>query len=117
MAMFLYSAAMSLDGFIAGPGGDMSWLTNDLGPNPLVAVLITQVGAILVATEQSAETTPIEVKKVRARRSSAAYWTKCGHVHTAGDQPLVPRHCTAPPSACTPVTICDSMRFAHPNIN
>jgi dihydrofolate reductase len=44
MAMFLYSAAMSLDGFIAGPGGDMTWLTNDLGPNPLVAVLITQVG-------------------------------------------------------------------------
>ena len=25
MAKFLYSAAMSLDGFIAGPGGDMSW--------------------------------------------------------------------------------------------
>ena len=24
----LYSATMSLDGFIAGPGGDMSWLTD-----------------------------------------------------------------------------------------
>jgi hypothetical protein len=27
MATILYSATMSLDGFIAGPGGDMSWLT------------------------------------------------------------------------------------------
>ena len=27
MAKLLYSATMSLDGFIAGPGGDMSWLT------------------------------------------------------------------------------------------
>jgi riboflavin biosynthesis pyrimidine reductase len=48
VAKFLYSAAMSLDGFVAGPGGDMSWLTNYLGPNPLVDELITQVGAILV---------------------------------------------------------------------
>ena len=27
---------MSLDGFIAGPGGDMSWLTEHLGPIPKV---------------------------------------------------------------------------------
>ena len=26
MGKLLYSATMSLDGFIAGPGGDMSWL-------------------------------------------------------------------------------------------
>ena len=26
MATVLYSATASLDGFIAGPGGDMSWL-------------------------------------------------------------------------------------------
>jgi len=48
MARFLYSAAMSLDGFIAGPGGDMSWLTDYLGPNPVVDELIPQVGALLV---------------------------------------------------------------------
>ena len=30
MAKVIYSAAMSLDGFIAGPGGDMSWLTEHL---------------------------------------------------------------------------------------
>jgi hypothetical protein len=34
MGEVLYSATMSLDGFIAGPGGDMSWLTEYLGPNP-----------------------------------------------------------------------------------
>jgi dihydrofolate reductase len=48
MAKFLYSAAMSLDGFIAGPGGDMSWMTDYLGPNPIVDELITRTGAILV---------------------------------------------------------------------
>lgn len=48
MAKLLYSATMSLDGFIAGPGGDMSWLTPYLGPNPLIDRLIPRVGAILV---------------------------------------------------------------------
>jgi dihydrofolate reductase len=48
MALFLYSAAMSLDGFITGPGGDMSWLADYLGPNPVVDELIPQVGSILV---------------------------------------------------------------------
>jgi len=31
MSKLLYSATMSLDGFIAGPGGDMSWLTEFVG--------------------------------------------------------------------------------------
>jgi dihydrofolate reductase len=48
MAKFLYSAAMSLDGFISGPGGDMSWMVDYLGPNPVVDQLIRQTGAILV---------------------------------------------------------------------
>jgi dihydrofolate reductase len=48
VAKVLYSASMSLDGFIAGPGGDMSWLTEHLGPNPVVADLIPQIGALLV---------------------------------------------------------------------
>src|SRR6478672_6488313 len=47
MAKFLYSAAMSLDGFIAGPGGDVSWMADYLGPNPVVDELIPQTGAIL----------------------------------------------------------------------
>jgi dihydrofolate reductase len=48
MANFMYSAAMSLDGFIAGPDGDMSWMAGHLGPNPVVEELITQTGALLV---------------------------------------------------------------------
>lgn len=48
MAKMLYSATMSLDGFIAGPKGDMSWLTPYLGPNPAVTELIDRIGALLV---------------------------------------------------------------------
>ena len=48
MAKMLYSVTMSLDGFIAGAGGDMSWLTDHLGPNPTVDDLVTRIGAILV---------------------------------------------------------------------
>jgi dihydrofolate reductase len=47
MAKLLYSATMSLDGFIAGPGGDMSWLTPHLGPNEMVDHLIPRIGALL----------------------------------------------------------------------
>jgi dihydrofolate reductase len=47
MAKVLYSATMSLDGFIAGPGGDMSWLTGFLGPNPVAEGLVDRIGAIL----------------------------------------------------------------------
>jgi len=48
MATMLYSVTMSLDGFIAGPGGDMSWLADHLGPNPTIDDLIGEVGALLV---------------------------------------------------------------------
>ncbi|HEY6424707.1 MAG TPA: dihydrofolate reductase family protein [Pseudonocardiaceae bacterium] len=43
-----WQCTMSLDGFIAGPGGDMSWLTEHLGPNPTVDEVIGKVGALLV---------------------------------------------------------------------
>lgn len=48
MATVLYSAAMSLDGFIAGPGGDMSWMRPYLGPNPPVDALQEQIGSLLI---------------------------------------------------------------------
>jgi dihydrofolate reductase len=49
MATVLYSATASLDGFIAGPGGDMSWLTEHLGgENATAERLLANVGAILV---------------------------------------------------------------------
>jgi dihydrofolate reductase len=48
MAKLIYSAAMSLDGFIAGPGGDMSWLTEHAGgENAAAARLLANLGAIL----------------------------------------------------------------------
>ncbi|WP_219467120.1 dihydrofolate reductase family protein [Nonomuraea rhizosphaerae] len=48
MAKLLYSATMSLDGFIAGPGGDMSWLAEHLTPMPAMDDLVARVGALLV---------------------------------------------------------------------
>ena len=49
MAKLLYSATMSLDGFIAGPGGDMSWLTRFIGGEDKAAAALPQrVGALLV---------------------------------------------------------------------
>jgi dihydrofolate reductase len=48
MAKLLYSVTMSLDGFIAGAGGDMSWLTEYIGPNPVAADIIGKIGALLV---------------------------------------------------------------------
>jgi dihydrofolate reductase len=48
MGRLLYSATMSLDGFVAGPGGDMSWLTEYLEPSPTVDEVIGKIGALLV---------------------------------------------------------------------
>ena len=48
MAKLLYSATMSLDGFIAGPGGDMSWLTPYVGPDPLADGLVDRIGSLLI---------------------------------------------------------------------
>jgi dihydrofolate reductase len=48
MGKLQWQCAMSLDGFIAGPGGDMSWLIEHLGPNPTVDEVIGKVGALLV---------------------------------------------------------------------
>ncbi len=48
MAKLIYSATASLDGYIAGPDGDMSWLTEHLvGENPTADRLLANVGAIL----------------------------------------------------------------------
>jgi hypothetical protein len=43
MSKLLSSVTMSLDGFIAGPGGDMSRMTSYLGPNPTVDELIDNI--------------------------------------------------------------------------
>ncbi|MBB4691834.1 dihydrofolate reductase family protein [Paractinoplanes abujensis] len=50
MAKLLYSATMSLDGFIAGPGGDMHWMARlpDTGPHEVADGLWKQIGSLLV---------------------------------------------------------------------
>ena len=49
MATLIYSATASLDGYIAGPGGDMSWLTEHLGaPDPAADRLLERTRALLV---------------------------------------------------------------------
>jgi len=50
MSKLLYSATMSLDGLIAGAGGDMSWLTEHLiaTSSPEIDELLANIGALLV---------------------------------------------------------------------
>ena len=44
----LYHVTMSLDGYIAGPDDDMSWLAGHVGPNPLVDEFLPNLGALLI---------------------------------------------------------------------
>jgi dihydrofolate reductase len=49
MSRLLYSATMSLDGYIAGPGGDMSWLSEHVGAVDVdVDDLMAGIGALLI---------------------------------------------------------------------
>ena len=48
MATLQWQFTASLDGYMAGPGGDMSWLTPYLGPNPVIDEVIQQTRALLV---------------------------------------------------------------------
>jgi len=50
MGTLQWQFTMSLDGFLAGPGGDMSWLAEHLGPNPAVDEVMDRVGALLVGS-------------------------------------------------------------------
>jgi dihydrofolate reductase len=45
----IYSATTSLDGFMAGPGGDMSWLAEHLGgENEAAERVLARTGALLI---------------------------------------------------------------------
>ena len=43
----VWSATMSLDGFIAGPDDAMGWVFDHSGPNPTVDEVISRTGAAL----------------------------------------------------------------------
>ncbi|MFD2396741.1 dihydrofolate reductase family protein [Prauserella oleivorans] len=79
MAKLLYSASMSLDGFIAGPGGDMSWLSEYMAPNPPIDGLVGDIGALLIGNRtfrgddpnKGTENEGAYGERGRARRSSS----------------------------------------------
>ncbi|MFN8113925.1 MAG: dihydrofolate reductase family protein [Solirubrobacterales bacterium] len=49
MSRLVYSTTMSLDGFIAGAGGDMQWLSAHAGgSNPQARALLDRTGALLI---------------------------------------------------------------------
>jgi dihydrofolate reductase len=58
MGQVLWHATMSLDGFIAGPRDDMTWLADYRGPNPTADQVLAQTGALLIGhrTYQLAKT-------------------------------------------------------------
>lgn len=48
MAKLLYAATCSLDGFIAGAGGDMQWMNRLPSGNEIGGQLLPRIGALLV---------------------------------------------------------------------
>ncbi len=90
MAKVLFSATMSLDGFIAGPGGDMSWLTEHLGPNPTVDDVIGKIGALLVGNRTFRGDDPYKGVEARAGKPFGGGWSGPQFVltHHAPDTPV-----------------------------
>jgi dihydrofolate reductase len=50
MGKVLWHVTMSLDGFIAGPKDDMSWIGDHGGPNETVNEALAQIGALLIGS-------------------------------------------------------------------
>lgn len=48
MATVLWHVSATLDGFIAGPGHTMDWLSDVTGKNPVVDEILPKIGAILM---------------------------------------------------------------------
>ena len=48
MGQVLWHVTMSLDGFIAGPRDDMTWLADHVGPNPTADEVLARTGALLL---------------------------------------------------------------------
>ena len=74
MGKLLYSATMSLDGFIAGPGGDMSWLAEHLGPNPAADHVIGKIGALLVGSRTFRGDDPYKGVEAKEGRPFSGGW-------------------------------------------
>lgn len=90
MGKILYSVTMSLDGFIAGPGGDMSWMTEHLGPNPTVDDLIGEIGALLVGRRTFSGDDPYKGVEAKEGKPFGGGWGGPQFVltHHAPDTPV-----------------------------
>ncbi|MFB9234778.1 dihydrofolate reductase family protein [Plantactinospora siamensis] len=75
MAKLLYSGTVSLDGFLAGPDGDMSWATPHLGPNPEIDDLIGRIGALLVGRRTFGGDDPYRDDPERAGKAFGGGWS------------------------------------------
>src|ERR1039458_5861687 len=95
MGKLLYSATMSLDGFIAGPGGDMSWLAEHLGPNPTADHVIGKIGALLVGSRTFRGDDPYKGVEAKEGRPFSGGWD--------GPQFVLTRH--APDTPVPDVTV------------
>ncbi|MGW5719397.1 dihydrofolate reductase family protein [Amycolatopsis sp. NPDC003865] len=63
MAKILYHITMSLDGFVAAPGDDMTWLSGlHTGPNPVAERVAGEIGAIVMGHNTYAPATTAEGK-------------------------------------------------------
>src|SRR3954447_9056582 len=63
MAKVLYHITMSLDGFVAGPADDMTWLAGlHAGPHPVVERVVGGIGAIVMGHNTYAPATTAEGK-------------------------------------------------------
>ncbi|MGW7536950.1 dihydrofolate reductase family protein [Amycolatopsis sp. NPDC054798] len=89
MGKLLYSAAMSLDGFIAGPGGDMGWLAPYTGPNPAADELAAEVGALLVGRRTFSGDDPYRGTEGEGKAFGGG-WDGPQVVLTRRDAPAVP---------------------------
>ena len=75
MAKLLYSATMSLDGFIAGADGDMSWALEHFGPNPEVDGLIHRIGSLLVGRRTYGGDDPYKGVEGREGKAFGGGWS------------------------------------------
>src|SRR5829696_4852592 len=69
MGQVLWHATMSLDGFIAGPRDDLTWLADYLGPNPTADQVQANVGALLIGDRT------YQVAKTEEGKSYGGAWT------------------------------------------
>ena len=62
MSKVLWHISMSLDGFIAGPGDDMGWLSDYFGPNLTADEAVSQIGALLIGARTYRDAKTVEGK-------------------------------------------------------